>query len=68
VADRLSPPDSISTISMPGWRAVISATAARLMLASSRIAVCGQPPVSTPMIRSKGSTCIRISASASSWV
>ena len=28
--------------------------AARLIDASSRIAVCGQPPVSTPMMRSSG--------------
>ena len=33
----------------------ISSIAARLIEASSRIAVCGQPPVSTPMMRSGGS-------------
>ncbi len=32
----------------------MSATAAKFIDASSRIAVCGQPPVSTPTIRSAG--------------
>ena len=42
--------------------------AARLIDASSRIAVCGQPPVSIPRMRSEASTCARVSASASSRV
>ena len=45
VAARLSPPDSTMTISSFGNRVSSSATAARLTLASSRIAAhCGQPP------------------------
>ena len=36
-------------------RGACASTAARLIEASSRIAVCGQPPVSTPMMRSGGS-------------
>ena len=43
-----------------GSVALMSATAARLIEASSRIAVCGQPPVSTPMMRSGGSAPARI--------
>src|SRR5271165_4474735 len=54
VAARLSPPDSIRTRSRSGNFFCICATAARLMEASSRMAVCGQPPVSTPSIRSAG--------------
>ena len=45
-----------------------SRIAAMLSEASSRIAVCGQPPVSTPTIRSAESACRRTSASASSVV
>src|SRR6266851_4795748 len=41
VAARLSPPDSMKMISRSPKRSVISATAARLMDASSRMAVCG---------------------------
>jgi hypothetical protein len=37
----------------------ISAIACRLIEASSRIAVCGQPPVSTPMMLSSDSACSR---------
>ena len=43
-------------------------TASRLTEASSRIAVCGQPPVSTPSTRSAGSAPRRIRNSASSCV
>ncbi len=42
--------------------------ASRFTEASSRIAVCGQPPVSTPTIRSGGSTPRRVRNSASSRV
>ena len=52
VSVRLSPPLSISTTSPSGNRASMSSTAARFMLGSSRTAVCGQAPVSTPMMRS----------------
>ena len=45
------------------WRSAL-----RLPLASSRMAVCGQPPVWTPTIRSSGSTSRRERNSASSWV
>ena len=41
--------------SRPGKRRLRSSTAARFIEASSRIAVCGQPPVSTPTMRSGGS-------------
>ena len=43
-------------------------TASRLIDASSRIAVCGQPPVSTPMMRSAGSASLRTRNCASSSV
>ena len=52
VSVRLSPPLSISTTSPSGKRASMSSTAARFMLGSSRTAVCGQAPVSTPRMRS----------------
>ena len=68
VAARLSPPDSISTRSRSGNLARMSATAARLIEASSRIAVCGQPPVSIPRMRSGGSEPARVRNSASSLV
>ena len=68
VADKLSPPDSIKTISTSGKRATISSTASKFIEASSRIAVCGQPPVSTPIIRSGGSKLFLVKNSASSWV
>src|SRR5437667_394580 len=55
VAARLSPPLSISRSSSPGNRFWRSWTASRFAEASSRIAVCGQPPVSTPTTRSAGS-------------
>src|SRR6476469_203787 len=42
----------MSTKSLSGKRDSISSTAARFMLGSSRTAVCGQAPVSTPRIRS----------------
>ena len=51
-AARLSPPLSTNTTSRRGKRRLKRATASRLIDASSRIAVCGQPPVSTPSIRS----------------
>ncbi len=54
VAARLSPPDSMRMRSSDGKRARICATAWRLMEQSSRMAVCGHPPVSTPMMRSSG--------------
>ena len=60
VAARLSPPNSIKTRSSPGKRRRISATAARLSEASSRMAVCGQPPVSTPVMRSGASAPERV--------
>ena len=44
------------------------ATALKLALASSRMAVCGQPPVCTPTMRSSGSTLRRLRNSASSCV
>src|SRR2546425_1522753 len=47
-AARLSPPLSTNTSSSPGWLRSRSAIASRFMEASSRIAACGQPPVSTP--------------------
>ena len=47
--------------------ALISAIACRLMEASSRIAVCGQPPVSTPMMRSSGSACTAPGSSRLPW-
>jgi hypothetical protein len=55
VALRLSPPDSTNSSSSCGNLPHMSSTAARLIDASSRIAVCGQPPVSTPVMRSIGS-------------
>src|SRR5262245_102084 len=67
-AVRLSPPDSTRTSSSSGncrWKL---ATALRLALASSRMAVWGQPPVWTPTIRSSGSTSRRERNSASSCV
>ena len=42
--------------------------ASRLMEASSRMAVCGQPPVSTPMMRSAGSAPATVSRRWSSLV
>jgi hypothetical protein len=42
--------------------------AVKLIDASSRMAVCGQPPVSTPMMRSWASAPLRIKNSASSFV
>ncbi len=47
---------------------VSSPMAARFIDASSRIAVCGQPPVSTPRMRSGVSAWLRIRNSASSRV
>ena len=46
----------------------LSATPARLIEASSRIAVCGQPPVSMPRMRSAGNDPARTRNSASSLV
>ena len=59
IAVRLSPPLSTNTRSSGAGRASSSATASRLAEMSSRIAVCGQPPVSTARIRSAGSTPVR---------
>jgi hypothetical protein len=52
VAARLSPPDSMNTMSALGNSLSMRSTASRLMEQSSRMAVCGQPPVSTPRMRS----------------
>ena len=52
IAVRLSPPLSTSTRSSGARPRSSSATASRLAETSSRIAVCGQPPVSTARIRS----------------
>ena len=68
VAERLSPPLSININSMSGKRLAISSTASKFMLASSRIAVCGHPPVSTPMMRSLGIKLFLVRNSASSLV
>jgi len=67
VAARLSPPDSINTRSRAGKRGVEVGDAARLMEASSRMAVCGQPPVSTPRMRSGDRAPERVRNSASSF-
>ena len=56
VAVRLSPPDSTRTTSSGAKSASRSSTASRLAVTSSRIAVCGQAPVSTARIRSGSST------------
>ena len=58
----------ISTRSSAGNFARMSATAARFIEASSRIAVCGQPPVSTPTMRSAASEPERTRNSASHLV
>ncbi len=54
VAVRLSPPDSTSTTSTGAKSRSRSSTASRFWVTSSRIAVCGQAPVSTARIRSGG--------------
>ena len=48
----MSPPLSTKTMSASGNFSSMRSIASRLIDASSRIAVCGQPPVSTPMMRS----------------
>lgn len=53
-AARLSPPLSIRMKSRSGNRLSRSSITSKFIEASSRIAVCGQPPVSMPMIRSSG--------------
>ena len=68
VAERLSPPDSTNMIWMSGCASTMASTASRFMLASSRMAVWGQPPVSTPTMRSAGSTELAVRNSASSLV
>ena len=68
VAAKLSPPDSININSKSGNFSFNSSTANKLIEASSLIAVCGHPPVSTPLILSKGSACAFIRYSASSIV
>ena len=68
VADRLSPPDSTSTSSRFGCRFCRSSMAAKFMEASSRMAVWGQPPVSTPSMRSAGRALCFSRKSASSLV
>ena len=52
LAARLSPPLSTNTKSKVVNLCSSSSTAIRLIEQSSLIAVCGQPPVSTPLIRS----------------
>jgi hypothetical protein len=54
--------------SASGNRRFMSSMAERFIDASSRIAVCGQPPVSTPMMRSAGSASARVRISWSSLV
>src|SRR5437762_2497811 len=54
VAARLSPPLSVSGGSSPGNPFSRRCTASRFTDASSRIAVWGHPPVSTPTTRSAG--------------
>src|SRR3954463_3167755 len=54
VAERLSPPDSTKITSRSGWVASSSSIAAWFIEVSSRMAVCGQPPVSMPTMRSRG--------------
>ena len=61
-------PDSMKIRSSSGNARRICSTAARLIEASSRIAICGQPPVSTPTMRSGESAPLRIRNSASSRV
>ena len=56
VAVRLSPPDSMSTTSSGAKSRSRSSAASRLVVMSSRIAVCGQAPVSTARMRSGSST------------
>ncbi|CKQ13067.1 Uncharacterised protein [Mycobacterium tuberculosis] len=66
VAVRLSPPDSTRIRSNASWAAINSSIASRLAVMSSRIAVCGQPPVCTAAIRSSGSTaCVRKKSASS---
>ena len=71
-AVRLSPPDSTSvtsTVEPDASRRISSSSmASRFAAMSSRIAVCGQQPVSTATIRSSASTPARRSAWASSVV
>ncbi len=59
VSVRLSPPLSMNTTSVSGNVFSMSSTAARFILGSSRTAVCGQAPVSTPTIRSSTRTPLR---------
>src|SRR6266700_4107708 len=59
LAARLSPPLSKKRISSRGNRSFMRSTASKLIDASSRIAVCGHPPVSTPMIRSEVKASLR---------
>src|SRR6478736_2748244 len=54
VAVRLSPPLSTSRSCRSGNFASSARQACSFMVVSSRIAVCGQPPVSTPAMRSAG--------------
>ncbi len=56
VAVRLSPPDSTRTTSSGAKSCSRSSTASRFAVTSSRIAVCGQAPVSTARIRSGSRT------------
>ena len=68
VADKLSPPLSIKIISKSGNFSTISSTASKFIEASSLMAVCGQPPVSTPIILSRGKILFLHKNSASSFV
>ena len=67
---RLSPPDSKNTVSISGCSSMRSAAAMRFIVGSSRTAVCGQEPVSTPTIRSGSMmpSSSRRTWRASSWV
>src|ERR1041384_3367703 len=51
LAARLSPPLSSRIRSRPGCRAIISSIASKFIEASSRIAVCGQPPARYRRVR-----------------
>ncbi|SSS43418.1 Uncharacterised protein [Acinetobacter baumannii] len=68
VAAKLSPPLSIIMSSKPSNFSHRSSIAAKLIEASSRIAVCGQPPVSTPTIRSGDIASLRVKKFESSLV
>src|SRR5215470_4924347 len=68
LAARLSPPDSRNTMSRSACRVDSSSSASKFIEASSRMAVCGHPPVWTPMMRSSGNAWLRTRNSMSSRV